>query len=195
MGARLQNQLQDGCGPYGRHLTGAVCWQKYYMIAPNAGDVQMLPGEDWLLPVPPPSERLSSDAFAFFVSLAGDATSRIRLALYDMTTFPAGRLIDQTGEVNASVAGQNTIAFPLGSYSLCQSTRYAVLACATGVLYPRVFSAANPLPFSWMGCRADGRTPGMARFTRAYGAFPAVYNGVFSAFYSDIMMSVSLRLP
>ena len=194
MGARLQNQLQDGCGPYGRHLTGAVDRQKYYFCGGGSSvPFLLVANTDYLAPIPPPSENIVVSAFKFNVAVGG-TTSFIRMALFDMEVFPAGTLLADGGETGTDVAGIHTIAF--AAQTLKRNRRYAALFCGRGVVFPQVYTNAIGWSApSWLG--GDIVSPyaiGGEIYTRANGAYPATYNGVYSTVMTAHLL-LALTLP
>lgn len=195
MGARLQNQLQDGCGPYGRHLTGAAPIQFYFGGDASNSQLIMTANIDNMTAIRPPSADILVDAITCDFKVAGDATSLFRAALYDMETFPGGTLIGAAAEIAGT--GANTKVMPIAAVTLKRNGRYAVLFCASGVTLPALSVATPGYGLSgatWLGCYSNGQSVGGLLYTRAYGAFPAIYNGVYSGGMSS-RFPVGLRLP
>jgi hypothetical protein len=184
--------MRDGCGPLGRHLTGATGWQKCYGVGLYSTALIVPAGVDVAIPVPPPSEDLSVDAISFYISIAGDATSLMRTALYDMEVFPGGTLLAEAAEFAPIAVGTQTRTF--GAVTLKRNGRYAILICSSGLVLPTIY-AGTPATMSWMGTINYGVTVAQVNYTRAYGAFPAIYNGVYSTYVPTTRFCTSLRLP
>jgi hypothetical protein len=170
---------QDGCGPYGRHLTGAVDWQKYYpFLAGPAAYTILVADKDYLITVPPPSETLATDQLRTYVSTGG-TTSFVRYALYDASAWPTLSLIVDAGEVASDAVALTSIV--IASQNLSRSGRYAAIVCARGAVLPTLqWSVAGYGGRTWLGSVSLQFVVGM-RFARANGAFPATYNGVYEA--------------
>jgi hypothetical protein len=193
-------QALDGCGPYGRHLTGATNWQKWYQysIGHNtniSANFQLVANKDYLIPIPPPSEDISPDAIQVYIGVAG-TTSFVRAAILRVENDLSMSLVVDAGE-QASDAAPTQLVISHTSSKLGRNGRYFLALCGRGAVLPQLLSwtASNVGP-SFLG--ADAATSfynvGMLRYSRANAAFPAAYNGVFEALLTS-RISGSGRLP
>lgn len=190
----LSNPTLDGCGPYGRHLSGVVNWQKYYPLSnsgiANGGEI-LAANVDWACPVPPPSEAKRIDAIRCFILGAGTA-SFIRMAIYEMIAEADLRLLTDTGEA-ASDTGATMLTLALGAaVTLAADGRYVVMITGRGAALPTILCTTTieyAAP-SFLGKCGINLNANRIKYARAYAAFPAVYNGVFASvdsipIYSD----------
>ena len=197
MSANVTNPGKDGCGPYGRHLTGVTSWQKYYGLSDSGWDVlQFVASTDYLTPIPPPSQNINIDGIAYRITNAGHADSLVRVAIYDMETFPAGTLVVAAAEITGSSAG--LIVQAMTASTLRANGRYAALFAASGTTLPKLSaSIAAYSNRSWLGTNgavSPDEAIGSLTFTRVYGAFPATYNGAYASILRT-KVGASLRLP
>jgi hypothetical protein len=175
----------DGCGPYGRHLTGATNWQKRYGLSPQNGGgtsfATLAADTDYLIPVMPPSESLSPSALELFVVLAG-TTSFVRAALYDAVgnnLASLSRVLDFGEQASDSAGTALTFA---SACTLPKNARYYLAVCSRGAVLPTLAATADDRSLiSWLGMQNNNYNIGMVVCSRVNGAFPATYNGVYSA--------------
>lgn len=182
MCANLNNPVKDGCGPYGRHLTGAVSWQKLYGCTFSSYDSLLLvANKDYLIPTPPPSEEITTAAFLLELYATG-ASSFIRAAIYDFETFPEGKLIVDAGEFAMESVSQKT--WSMSPIKIPRNARCGIMICARGSPPPTLITGeqdrAGP---SWLGNNPTRiwAPIGMIRFSRTNAAFPATYNGTYDS--------------
>jgi hypothetical protein len=183
--------MRDGCGPYGRHLVGAVDWQKLYAFSDNHGGVTPLllgANTDYLIPIPPPSETLPFSNCSFLVSNIG-TTATLRAAILSAENYPTLTRILDLGEVSVALPGIISLS---GSYVLPRNSRSFVAVCGAGVVLCQLSSEnADRKPRSWLGAlAADFTNIGHLIYSRAYGAFPATYDGVFNSTGTVRILSV-----
>jgi hypothetical protein len=138
---------------------------------------------DYAMPIPPPSENLSINSINCFIKTAG-VSSFVRMAIYDAENMAALRLVIDGGEA-ASDTLNTEIEIATAQYVLRRNGRYLAFMCSRGATRPQ--PSASPtaiycLP-SWLGrIVASSQLGYLGRiyYTRVNGAYPAVYNGVFS---------------
>jgi hypothetical protein len=179
--------MRDGCGSYGRHITGASPFQAYYKLSNVSVAVagQLLAANvDNFAPVPPPSEDKIISTLRCYV-LVGGTTSFLRMAIYDAELWPALSLVVDAGEA-ASDTSTAILEVALGAnVTLRRNRRYLSVMCARGAVLPTVWRTADSdytYP-SWLGCQSvrPGVSIGRLQYSRVNAAFPATYNGVYAA--------------
>jgi len=178
--------MRDGCGPYGRHLTGAVDWQKRYSLSHYgvAGtNLLMSAAKDYAFPVPPPSEDTTLSTLRTYVVVGGTA-SFIRMSIYDATDMAALALVADSGEAAANTSTAFVEINLAANIVLRRNGRYLSILCARGVVLPTILICTNEVypSITWFGTSPTivGGHLGRIIYDRANAAFPALYNGVFS---------------
>jgi hypothetical protein len=185
---------RDGCGPYGRHLTGAVNWQKSYKCygGGTVASTLLVADRDYLIPIPPPSENISVDAIYLSVAVGGTA-SFIRASIYDYSNYSAPVLVVDAGELASDALA--VLTFAHAAKTLDKNGRYAILLCGRGAVLPQLYTA-DPNAMTWLGAYPGIPTSSVSLviYTRANGAFPAAYNGVYAS-VGYTRLQAALRLP
>jgi hypothetical protein len=180
-----QGDNQDGCGPYGRHLTGAVDWQKRYQLTPRitaATSAILVANRDYLMPIPPPSEDITLESMRAYISTAG-TTSFIRMGILDAENMAALTRVVDAGEI-ASDSGGAFVELAIAPTVLRRNGRYLSLICGRGAVLckPQKTSAYSIVP-NWLGDSAGDPSSsiGLLLYVRANAPIPAIYDGVYNS--------------
>jgi hypothetical protein len=177
----------------GLHLSSPTHWTKVMglfnqTIAMAVTLPAMVANKDYAYPLPVLNGTEVFHEARVYVDTPGGANSKIRLALYpvDVHGRPSG-LIIQSAELPADVAGYAAIAPGGAGFQLLATPVHKVLVvCSTdggSGVWPKLYGY-NGSPLTWLGMDPGHPvdTPiGHVQWDRAYGAFPANYNGTFGA--------------